>query len=287
MNKHSSNQLSPRILRNVLHTASATNAGAVKQNYRRASTQQISTTNNYKVSAVDNANVKLDNGLLKQAPRPNLLQSNYSRPSKTAVHQTSNRPVQPYRGSLTQAPTYTSQTDNDNNSNDVQAVSHQQSSAAVRSTKVLKRQNLGSTYNTNQLAEATAYANKNNLLTDVINKPVVPVRAVLPQRRAVLPQSSTHSSNEQIPPTNVETNDTIPRSSSSLSQGRKSALPMPVANQLKQPNVTSVSRYASSNIIPSSQSSDSVGKSEPSIQHQQGKIPDNMSPSQSWNEGCY
>lgn len=50
-----------------------------------------------------------------------------------------------------------------------------------------------------------------------------------PQRRTILPQSSTHSSVEQIPPSSVNGTangqTTIPRSSSTLSQGRKSGIP--------------------------------------------------------------
>lgn len=47
-----------------------------------------------------------------------------------------------------------------------------------------------------------------------------------PQRRTILPQTSTHSSVEQIPPsTSVNGQPILPRSSSTLSQGRKSNIP--------------------------------------------------------------
>ncbi|CAF1179431.1 unnamed protein product [Didymodactylos carnosus] len=228
-----------------------TNAGPPKQNYRRSTTQTITTSNNYKVPVVDNANMKLNNGLVNQS-RSNLLPSNQSKPPTTTTRQSSNRPIYPYRGSQTQVATYPSQTNYNNNANDIQSVKHQQPPAPPQRGTKVQQPNFGSTYTTNQLAEATAYINENNLLSDVINKPVVPVRAVLPQRRTILPQSSVHSSNEKLPATNVETNghhtmdsvpsSTIPRSSSTLSQGRKSGLPLPVGNQLKRPSIASVSR---------------------------------------------
>jgi hypothetical protein len=146
---------------------------------------------------------------------PNSANNNRTRPPVA-------RPIQPYRGSQT---TYIN-----TNASKVQTAP----SSIQRNGKKLI-DTFGSTFPSNE----------NGLLNDVSNKPLTaPIRSqVGPQRRTVLP----HSSVEQIPPTSSSTDivtngqATIPRSaSSSLSQGRKSGIPM-IGKQQK-PGTATVTR---------------------------------------------
>jgi hypothetical protein len=97
---------------------------------------------------------------------------------------------------------------------------------------------LGSTFTAKQFA-----SNENNLLNDVSNKPLTtPVRSqVVPQRRTV-----TQSSVEQIPPSSSTMDMTnngqtsIPRSASSLSQGRKSGIP--TIGKQQRPSIPTATR---------------------------------------------
>jgi hypothetical protein len=101
---------------------------------------------------------------------------------------------------------------------------------------------LGSTFTAKQFA-----SNENGLLNDVSNKPLTtPTRSQVGFQR----RTTTQSSVEQIPPssssmdmttTNVQTS--IPRSASSLSQGRKSGIPT-IGKQQQRPSIpTATTRY--------------------------------------------
>jgi hypothetical protein len=87
-------------------------------------------------------------------------------------------------------------------------------------------------------------SNENGLLHDVSNKPLTaPVRSqVGPQRRTLLPQTSTYASADQITPSSSITNrqTIMPRSSSSLGQGRKSGIP--TVGKPQKPTTATVTR---------------------------------------------
>ncbi|UJR36248.1 hypothetical protein I4U23_028980 [Adineta vaga] len=179
------------------------------------------------------------------------------------------RPIQAYRGS---------QTSYVNNAKVPIAPSSVQRNGKKSVT------DFGSTYTTKAFS-----SNQNGLLNDVSNKPLTePMRSHLgPQRRTLLPQSSTYSSVDQIsstssanPPMNRQS--TVTRSSSSLSQGRKSGIP--TVGKPQKPTSATVARPTSSQIISPSQSSNNMmvtriirSKISPQI----------TEPISSWNDGCY
>jgi hypothetical protein len=187
-------------------------------NYQRSNTQTI-ISNSCDVPVVTVSKSSVTSTTRNSVLPPNSANNNRTRPPTT-------RPIQSYRGSQT---TY-------NNNSKAQVAS----SSIQRNGKTLSN-DFGSTLTTKQFS-----SNENGLLNDVSNKPLIaPIRSqVGPQRRTILP----HSSVEQIPPSssiNGTTNGqtTLPRSSSSLSQGRKSGIPM-VGQQLK-PSAAPVTRHHS------------------------------------------
>ena len=112
------------------------------------------------------------------------------------------------------------------------------SSLSVQRNNKKSTNGFGSTFTMKEFS-----SNKNILLNDVINRPLsAPIRSqVRSQRRTVVPQSSTHSSIEQIRPSLSSTTNgqaTFPRSTSStLNQGRKSGIPT-IGNQQKSSTTT-------------------------------------------------
>jgi hypothetical protein len=191
---------------------------SVKPNsYQRSNTQTI-VSSSYDVPAINESKPSVTLSTRVSLLPPNSANNNRTRPPTA-------RPIQPYRGSQT---TF-------NNNSKVQIAP----SSIQRNGKKLSN-DFGSTLTTKQFP-----TNEHGLLHDVSNKPLTaPIRSqVGPQRRTILPQSSTHSSTEQISPSSSSINGaingqpTLPRSSSSLSQGRKSGIPT-VGKQLKPGSAT-------------------------------------------------
>jgi hypothetical protein len=134
------------------------------------------------------------------------------------------RPLQAYRGSHT---SYS------NNNPKVQAVP-----SSVQRNGKKSANDLGSTFTAKQFPPT-----ETSLLNDVSNKPLTTPTGVQ-QRRTVLPQSSveqipTSSSIDMTPTTNGQTS--IPRSASSLSQGRRSGIP--TIGKQQRPSIPTPTRY--------------------------------------------
>lgn len=186
-----------------LHFYCSSRNGVKPNNHRRSNTQTISTNLSGSYDLPDATEVK-------PPPPPSATnRRSVAAPSSATTNQTRppvTRPLQAYRGSQASY----------NNSSKVPA-------AATVAQKPAKKE-LGSTFTAKQFTST-----ENNLLNDVSNKPLTtPVRSqVVPHRR-----TPTQSSVEQIPPSTSSTDVTtsngqssIPRSASSLSQGRKSGIP--------------------------------------------------------------
>ncbi|CAF3532379.1 unnamed protein product [Rotaria sordida] len=220
----------------------------VKPNNNRASNMQTNTTtktNGYNVSTVTQPKSSVTSTTRASVLPPNSANNNRTRPL-------TNRPTQVYRGSQT------SYNNNNNNNNNPKALVT--ASSSVERNRKKPTNGFGSTFTTKEFT-----SNENGLLTDVSNKPLIaPVRSqVGPQRRTILPHSSTYSSGERVPSSSSSTNITtsrqtiLPRSSSStLSKERKSGIPT-VGKQQKS-STTTVTRPTSSNVNPSSKSSDTT-----------------------------
>ncbi|CAF0816340.1 unnamed protein product [Rotaria sp. Silwood1] len=243
----------------------------VKPNNNRASTIQTNTTtktNGYDVSTVTQSKSSVTSTTRASVLPPNSANNNRTRPS-------TNRPIQAYRGS---------QTSYNNNANNNPKVQVTTSSSIQRNSKKPPN-SFGSTFTTKEFI-----SNENGLLTDVSNKPLIaPTRSQTgPQRRTILPHSSTYSSVERIPSSSSSMNITtsrqtiLPRSSSStLSQGRKSGIPT-VGKQQKS-TTTTVTRPTSSNVNSSTKSSDSMMVTR-TVRGQKSIARPQISP---WNDGCY
>lgn len=200
--------------------------GVKPNNHRRSNTQTISTnvSNNYDLpDASDTKPPTATPGTNRTGvalPSP-ANGANRTRPPVS-------RPLQSYRGSQTSY----------NNNTKPQSTPPTPSATAPKTAKK-SANDLGSTFTAKQFAPP-----ENNLLNDVSNKP----RAqVTPLRRPV-----TQTSTEQIPPAssvdvtqtaNTPTNgqSSIPRSSSTLSQGRKSGIP--TIGKPGRPSIPTPSRY--------------------------------------------
>ncbi|CAF1410696.1 unnamed protein product [Adineta steineri] len=244
-----------------------TKNGVKLSQYSRSNTQTITTnkSNEYDVPVITEP--KLLSARASVLP-PNSANNNRTRPPIA-------RPIQAYRGSQTSY---------------INNVKVQNASTSVQRNGRKPITDFSSTYTTKAFPP-----NENGLLNDVSNKPLTaPLRSQLgPQRRTIVPQSSsTYSSVEQILPSssvNLPTNRqaTVTRSSSSLSQGRKSGIPT-VGKPLK-PSTATVQRPTSSSTkqIPSSQSTNNMMVTR-TIRTQVSKISPQISePISSWNEGCY
>ncbi|CAF4842092.1 unnamed protein product [Rotaria sp. Silwood1] len=249
--------------------------GVKPNNHRRSNTQTISTniSNGYNLPDVTDTKSSTSINRTNTTISTNSSTTNRLRPPVS-------RPLQNYRGSQT------SYNNNNNNNNNPKVQSTLQ--------KPIKKStnDFGTTYTAKQLA-----SNDNNLLNDVSNKPLTtPNRSQIVSQRRIPIQSSSiekfppSSSSMDMTTTLVNNGQTsIPRSSSSLSQGRKSGIPT-IGKQQRPSIPTATTRTTSTNVIPSSQSSDSMMinrniRTPTSITRPQ--IPDNMSPTSSWNEGCY
>ncbi|CAF0841080.1 unnamed protein product [Rotaria sordida] len=208
----------------------------VKPNNNRASNMQTNTTtktNGYNVSTVTQPKSSVTSTTRASVLPPNSANNNRTRPL-------TNRPTQVYRGSQT------SYNNNNNNNNNPKAPVTASSSVERNSKKPTN--GFSSTFTTKEFT-----SNENGLLTDVSNKPLIaPIRSqVGPQRRTILPHSSTYSSGERIPSSSSSSVNTttsrqtiLPRSSSStLSKERKSGIPT-VGKQQKS-STTTVTRHHS------------------------------------------
>ncbi|CAM4930282.1 unnamed protein product [Rotaria socialis] len=238
----------------------------VKPNNPRVSTMQTNTrTNGHDIPSVPQSKSSVITTRASVLP-PNSTNNNRTRPVTA-------RPIQTYRGSQTSY-----------NSTDAKTQLTSASASVLRTVKKVTN-GLGSTVPTKELRST-----ENGLLNDVSNKPsTAPIRSqVGPQRRTVLPHSSTYSAVERIPSSSSSVDirthrqTIIPRSSSStISQGRKSGIPA-FGTQQKSAT-TALARPASSKLNPSSQSWDSkmvtrTARGQQSIGRPQPSI---------WNEGCY
>jgi len=195
--------------------------GVKPNNHRRSNTQTITTNvaNNYDLP---DATEPKPPAVTPITNRTNLVPStnNRTRPPVS-------RPLQAYRGSQTSY--------NNNNNSKVQSTLSSTQKTGKKSTN-----DLGSTFTAKQFP-----TNENGLLNDVSNKPLTtPVRSQIGFQR----RTPTQSSVEQIPPsasvdmitaTNGQTS--IPRSSSSLSQGRKSGIP--TIGKQQRPSIPTATRY--------------------------------------------
>lgn len=175
----------------LLHLYCSSRNGVKPNNHRRSNTQTISTNLGGSYDLPDATEVKPP-----PANRSNVTTNNRPRPPVS-------RPLQSYRGSQT-------------------TFNNSAKTPTATVPKPVKKE-LGSTFTAKQFA-----SNETNFLNDVSNKPLTtPVRSqVAPHRR-----TPTQSSVEQIPPSTSSMDMTnngqtsIPRSASSLSQGRKSGIP--------------------------------------------------------------
>ncbi|CAM4747158.1 unnamed protein product [Rotaria magnacalcarata] len=245
--------------------------GVKPNNHRRSNTQTISTNLPNGYDLPDATDLKPST----PTNRPNVTPttSNRTRPPVS-------RPLPMYRGSQT---TYI----NTNNNTKVQAPSTLQKNVKKSAN------DLGSTFTAKQFS-----SNDNGLLNDVSNKPLTtPTRSQGALQRRTTTQSSIDkhpppSSSSSIDMTTATLNNaqttSIPRSSSSLSQGRRSGIP--TIGKQQRPSIPTATRTTSTNVIHSSQSSDSMMvtrniRTPGSVARPQ--IPDAMSPTSSWNEGCY
>ncbi|CAF1977616.1 unnamed protein product [Rotaria magnacalcarata] len=245
--------------------------GVKPNNHRRSNTQTISTNLPNGYDLPDATDLKPST----PTNRPNVTPttSNRTRPPVS-------RPLPMYRGSQT---TYI----NTNNNTKVQAPSTLQKNVKKSAN------DLGSTFTAKQFS-----SNDNGLLNDVSNKPLTtPTRSQGALQRRTPTQSSIDkhpppSSSSSIDMTTATLNNaqttSIPRSSSSLSQGRRSGIP--TIGKQQRPSIPTATRTTSTNVIHSSQSSDSMMvtrniRTPGSVARPQ--IPDAMSPTSSWNEGCY
>ncbi|UJR09853.1 hypothetical protein I4U23_014077 [Adineta vaga] len=229
--------------------------GTKPNNHRRSNTQTISTnvSNSYDLPDATDTKPTPPGTNRTSVTLPNSANTtNRARPPVS-------RPLHSYRGSQTSY----------NNNPKVPATPPP--TPPVSSQKNVKKptNDLGSTFTAKQFSP-----NGNSLLNDVSNKP-----------RTQIPPSPS-SSIDMTPSTNGQTS--IPRSSSTLSQGRKSGIP--TIGKQGRPSIPTPTRTTASNTIPSSQSSDSMMttrnvRAPASITRPQ--IPDTVSPTSSWNEGCY
>ncbi|CAF1356165.1 unnamed protein product [Rotaria sordida] len=240
--------------------------GIKPNNHRRSNTQTISTNipNGYDLPDVTDTKPSTSINRISTTPTNS---SNTNRPRPPI-----SRPLQSYRGSQTSY------------NNNVKVPPAPQKNIK-KSTN-----DFGTTYTAKQFV-----SNDNNLLNDVSNKPLTtPNRSqIVSQRR-----TPTQSSVEKLPPssssvdmmaTTLVNNEqtSIPRSSSSLSQSRKSGIP---TIGKPRPSISTATRPTSTNVIPSSQSSDSMMVTRnirTPATAARPQIPDNMSPTSSWNEGCF
>lgn len=194
----------------------------VKANNPRRSTQTISIN-------VGNSYDLPDATELKPPPpsssastnRTNLVTPNTSRPRPPV-----SRPLQPYRGSQT---SYT------NTPSKVQSIPSPTQKSVKKPTT-----DLNSTFTAKQFTP-----NENSLLNDVSNKPLTtPVRSQVGlQRRTPTEQIPPSSSSIDMTPAATPTNgqSSIPRSSSTLSQGRKSGIP--TIGKQQRPSIPTATRY--------------------------------------------
>ncbi|CAF4731074.1 unnamed protein product [Rotaria sp. Silwood2] len=195
--------------------------GVKPNNHRRSNTQTISTNipNGYDLPDVTDTKPSTPTNRTSTIPTNS---SNTNRPRPPV-----SRPLQNYRGSQT------SYNNNSNNNLKVQPTLQ----------KNLKKptNDFGSTFTAKQFA-----SNDNSLLNDVSNKPLTtPNRSQIGSQRRTPIQSSI----EKIPPSSsidmttalVNNGQTsIPRSASSLSQGRKSGIP--TIGKQQRPSIPTATR---------------------------------------------
>lgn len=194
--------------------------GVKPNNHRRSNTQTISTTipNGYELPDVT------DTRSSPTTNRPNTTSTNNNR-TRPPI----SRPAQLYRGSQT---TFS----NANNNPKVQSTPSGLQKPAKKSTV-----DLGSTFTAKQLT-----SNDNGFLNDVSNRPLsTPNRSQMATQRRTPTQSSVDkiqpsSSIDMTTPTLTNGQASIPRSSSSLSQGRKSGIP--TIGKQQRPSIPTTTR---------------------------------------------
>jgi len=201
--------------------------GVKPNNHRRSNTQTISTNVSNNSDLPDATEPKLP---LPPATtnRTTVVSSNSANNNRTRPP--ISRPLQSYRGSQTSYNT-------NNNNPKVQAATP----SSVQKSGKKPATDLNTTFTAKQFT-----SNENGLLNDVSNKPLTtPIRSQVGLQRRT-PQSSV----EQIPPssssldmTTATTNGqtSIPRSSSSLSQSRKSGIP--TIGKQQRPSIPTATRY--------------------------------------------
>ncbi len=162
---------------------------------------------------------------MKQPPLTN--RTTIVQPNNNRTRPPVSRPLQPYRGSHTSY------------SNNTPKVQPTTLSPTIQKPGKKPTNDFGSTFTAKQFT-----SNGNNLLNDVSNKPLTtPVRSQVGlQRRTPTEQIPPSSSSVDMTPTattNVQTS--IPRSASSLSQGRKSGIP--TIGKQQRPSIPTATRY--------------------------------------------
>ncbi len=189
-------------------------------NYTRSNTQTITTnkTNGYDVPVVTEP--KSSSTTRTSVVPSNSTNNNRTRPPTA-------RPIQVYRGSQTSY---------------INNLKVQPAPSSVQRNGTKPVNDFPSS-----LTGKAFSSNENGLLHDVSNKPLTaPVRSQIgPQRRTLLPQTSTYASADQITPSSsmdIRTNrqTIMPRSSSSLGQGRKSGIP--TVGKPQKPTTATVTR---------------------------------------------
>jgi hypothetical protein len=191
--------------------------GVKPNNHRRSNTQTISTN-------VANSYDLPDATELKPPPLTN--RTTIVQPNNSRTRPPVSRPLQPYRGSQTSY--------NNNNNPKVQATP----SPTTQKPGKKPTNDFGSTFTAKQLT-----SNGNGLLNDVSNKPLTtPVRSQVGlQRRPPIEQIPPSLSVDMTPTTTTNVQTSIPRSASSLSQGRKSGIP--TIGKQQRPSIPTPTRY--------------------------------------------
>lgn len=221
----SDNNLVSSLHRLVLFFFVSFRNGVKPNNHRRSNTQTIvpSVANGFEIPDVTETKpTTRPAGVMPPNARTRL-------PPAAAAAAATTRPVQAYRGSQT---TF----------NNTMTLTTPQSAAAAPASvqqRPAKKPNgdLGSTFTARQFAPA-----ENTFLNDVSNQPLTnPMRSqVVNQRRSLLPQQSSADQVSTSIDTTGNFQSSIPRSASSLSQGRKSGIPT-IGKQIR-PNPSTMTR---------------------------------------------
>lgn len=248
--------------------------GTKPNNHRRSNTQTIVANVDGGFDIPDITEPKVD---VNASTNRNNVQTttNRARPSGAAPRQ-----IQAYRGSQT--------------SHIQNSVTQTKSQSNVERTVKKPSVDLGTTYTASKFSSS----NENNFLNDLSNKPLKTNGRPPTVNQPRTPLVAQGSHEPQMTPSasldmTVNVSSSIPRSSSNLSQLKKSGIPtIGKTSRTNLPTPTRTSNNAASNVIPTSQSSDNMMntrniRAQPTNNVARPQIPDATSPSASWNEGCY